>query len=69
VIALPINTIVVPFAKYAGLPVVEGLIQRVEISMGWVWLALTALHMWRKARKARSEEASTRIAGTSVTAD
>jgi hypothetical protein len=69
VISLPINTIVVPFAKYAGLPVVEGLIQRVEISMGWVWLALTALHMWRKARKARSEEASTRIAGTSVTAD
>ena len=58
-----------PFAEYFGLPVVEGLIQRVEIIMGWVWIALTALQLWWEARKARSEEASTGIVGTSATAD
>lgn len=68
-IALPINTIVVPFAEYAGLPVVDGLIQRVEIIMGWAWIALTALQLWREARKARSAEAAPRIAGTSATTD
>jgi hypothetical protein len=68
VIALPINTIVVPFAEYFGLPVVDGLIQRVEITLGWAWIALTALQLWREARKARSEEASTRIAATAAAA-
>jgi hypothetical protein len=67
VIALPINTIVVPFAEYFGLPVVDGLIQRVEITLGWAWIALTALHLWREARTARSEEASTRIRATTST--
>jgi hypothetical protein len=66
-ISLPINTFVLPFAYHAGFPVVEGLLQRVEIIMGWVWLALTALNLWREARKARSEEASTGIAETSAT--
>jgi hypothetical protein len=61
VISLPINTFVVPFAEYAGLPVVDGLIQRVEIIMGWAWLALTALRLLREAREATSDEASTRI--------
>ncbi len=69
VISLPISTIILPFAENAGLPVVDGLIQRVLISMGWVWLALTALQLWRKARKARLEEASTRIAVAGVNAD
>jgi hypothetical protein len=68
VIALPINTIVVPFAEYFGLPVVDGLIQRVEISMGWVWIALIALQLWREARKARSEEASSRSTVTTAKA-
>lgn len=67
VISLPINTIVVPFAEYFGLPVVDGLIQRVEITLGWAWIALSALQLWRVARKARSEEASTRILATSTT--
>jgi hypothetical protein len=66
VIALPINTIVVPFAEYFGLPVVDGLIQRVEITMGWTWLALSALHLWREARTVRSEEASTRTIGSTI---
>jgi hypothetical protein len=65
VISLPINTIVVPFAEYFGLPVVDGLIQRVEITLGWAWIALSALQLWREARKARSGEASTRILATS----
>jgi len=64
-----LSTIALPFAYKAGFPVVDGLIQRVLISMGWVWLALTALRLWREARKARSEEASTSIAGTFANAD
>lgn len=67
VIALPINTIVVPFAEYFGLPVVDGLIQRVEITLGWAWIALSALQLWRVARKARSAEASTRTLATATT--
>jgi hypothetical membrane protein len=69
VISLPINTFVVPFAEYAGLPVIEGLIQRVEIIVGWTWLALTALRLWREARKAGIEEASTRITVTDANAN
>lgn len=69
VIALPINTIVVPSAEYFGLPVVEGLIQRIEITLGWAWIALSALQLWREARKARLEEASTRIRATTSTSD
>jgi len=64
-----ISTVGMPFAENAGFPVLDGLIQRVLISMGWIWIALTALHLWQEVRKARSEEASTAIAGTSVTAD
>jgi hypothetical protein len=67
VISLPIDTLVVPFAEYFGLPVVDGLLQRVEITLGWAWIALSALQLWRVARKARSEEASTRILATSST--
>jgi hypothetical protein len=63
-ISLPVNTIVVPFVEYAGLPVIDGLIQRVEIIMFWTWLALTALWLWRQERKARSDEAATRLAVT-----
>jgi Protein of unknown function (DUF998) len=67
IISIP-STIILPFAERAGLPVLDGLFQRVEITLGWGWIALTALHLWREARKARSEEASTHIAGTSATA-
>jgi hypothetical protein len=64
------TTFVLPIAQaILGFPVIDGLIQRVEIVLGWTWLALTALRLWREARKAGSEEASTRIAGTSANAD
>ena len=63
------GTIGLPFAYQAGFPVVDGLIQRVVIFIGWAWMSLTALHLWRESRKARSDEASTSIAGTSANAD
>jgi len=66
-ISIP-STIVLPFAYKAGFPVVDGLIQRILLFIGWSWLTLVALHLWQEVRKARSEEASTRIAGTSATA-
>lgn len=69
VISLPINTFVLPFAEYAGLPVVEGLIQRVEIIMGWVWLALTALRLLQETRKATQDQASTRTDPANPSAD
>ena len=68
VISLPLGTIGVPIAENAGFPVLDGLIQRVEIFIGWAWLALTALQLWRQERKARLEEASTRIAVTEANA-
>jgi hypothetical protein len=64
-----VSTISLPIAENTGFPVLDGLVQRVLIIMGWVWLTLVALHLWREARKARSEEASTGIVGTSATAD
>jgi hypothetical protein len=67
-ISLPLDTFVVPIAEYAGFPVVDGLIQRVEIFIGWVWLALTALRLLRQERKAMSEEDSTRITVTDANA-
>jgi hypothetical protein len=67
-ISLPLGTIGVPIAENAGFPVLDGLIQRVEIFIGWAWLALIALHLWREARKAMLEEASTRIAVTNANA-
>jgi hypothetical protein len=63
-----VSTITLPFAERAGFPVVDGLIQRILIIMGWAWIALTALQLWRKTRKARFEEASTPIAGAFTTA-
>jgi Protein of unknown function (DUF998) len=63
------STIILSFAERAGFPVLDGLFQRVEIILGWVWIALTALQLWREARKARSEEASNRIAVTDATAN
>jgi hypothetical protein len=53
-----------PFAYRAGFPVVDGLIQRIVIIMVWGWLALTALRLFLQERKARMEEASTRIVVT-----
>jgi hypothetical protein len=67
-ISIP-STIGLPFAYKAGFPVVDGLIQRIVIFIGWAWLTLVALHLWREARKARSEEVSTGILETSATAD
>ena len=63
------STIGLPFAENAGFPVVDGLIQRIVIFIGWAFLSLVALHLWREARQARSEEASTGIVGTAATAD
>ena len=64
-----VNTISLPIAEKAGFPVLDGLVQRVLIIMGWVFLSLVALHLWREDRKARSEEASTGLVGTSAAAD
>jgi len=47
-----VSTIALPFAEKAGFPVVDGLIQRVLIIMGWGWVALTALRLLRQERKA-----------------
>jgi hypothetical protein len=67
VLSIPISTFILPFAVYAGIPVGDGFIQRIEISIGWAWVALTAWQLWRQERRARSEEASTRVVGTSAT--
>ncbi len=67
-ISLPLGTIGVPIAENAGFPVLDGLIQRVEIFIGWAWIALIALHLWRQERKAMPEEASTRIKVTNANA-
>jgi len=56
-ISIP-STIIMPIAENAGFPVVDGLIQRVVIFIGWAWVALTALQLLRQERKAMSEEAS-----------
>jgi uncharacterized protein DUF998 len=56
-----LGTIGLPIAENAGFPVVDGLIQRIQIIIGWAWMALTALHLLHQERKAMSEEASTRI--------
>lgn len=61
-----IGTISLPIAENAGFPVVDGLIQRILIIMGWAWIALTALRLWRQERKAMPEEASTRITATNA---
>ena len=53
--------IALPIAEKAGFPVLEGLFQRVEIIMGWTWLALVALHLWRQERMGMSDEAATGI--------
>lgn len=68
VVSIP-STIALPFAYKAGFPVVDGLIQRILIFIGWAWLALVALHLWRETHKARSAEASTGTVGTSATVD
>jgi Protein of unknown function (DUF998) len=61
-----IGTIGLPIAENAGFPLVDGLIQRILIIMGWAWIALTALQLWRQERKAMPEEASTRITVTNA---
>lgn len=55
-------TIGMPFAYRAGFPVVDGLIQRVLILMGWGWISLTAWRLLREANRATSDEAATHIA-------
>lgn len=69
VLSIPISTFILPFAVYAGLPVGDGFIQRIEIGMGWIWLALTALRLLREARNAVSDEASTPITVANPSAD
>jgi hypothetical protein len=41
-------TILLPIAEKAGFPVLDGLVQRVLIGIGWAWLALTALRLLRQ---------------------
>ena len=59
-----LSTVSAPIAENGGFPLPLGLIQRAQIIVGWVWLALVALHLWRQERKAMPEEASTRITVT-----
>ena len=66
VISIPISTFILPFAEYAGLPVGDGFLQRIEIIIGWVWVALTALHLLREACKARLGEASTPVSNANA---
>lgn len=57
VISIP-GTIAVPIAqKYAGFPLVDGLIQRVLIIVGFGWVALTC---WRLLADVRAEVTSAR---------
>jgi Protein of unknown function (DUF998) len=64
-----VGTITLPIAENAGFPVVDGLIQRVEIIIGWVWLALTAQRLFLQERTARLDEASTRMVFSGANAD
>jgi hypothetical protein len=64
-----LSTVGLPFAYKAGFPVVDGLIQRILIFMGWAWLALTALRLLLQERKAVSGEASVSIAASGVNAE
>ena len=67
VISLP-TTVGLPFAYRVGFSVIDGLFQRVLITLGWAWLTLVALHLWRESRKVKPEDASPDIAGTAATA-
>lgn len=57
-----------PIAEKAGFPALDGLFQRVEITIGWVWIALVALHLWRETRKATPEESPAHIPEISANA-
>src|SRR5215469_14037625 len=50
IISIP-STIGLPIAYKAGFPVIDGLDQRIIITMAWAWFALTALHLWSQARQ------------------
>ncbi|HLL80882.1 MAG TPA: DUF998 domain-containing protein [Ktedonobacteraceae bacterium] len=55
-----VSTITLPIAEKAGFSVIDGLIQRVLICMGWIWVALVALHVWRQERGAISDQVASR---------
>ena len=67
-ISIP-STIGLPFAYKAGFPVVDGLIQRIVLFIGWTWLMLIALHLWREIREAGVEAATMRLTVPEVSAD
>ena len=46
-ISLP-ATVGLPFAERAGFPVIHGLIQRILLFIGWLWLMLLALRLYRQ---------------------
>jgi hypothetical protein len=66
VVSLPVGIIIIPFAERAGFPVLDGFFQRIEISVGWIWIALVALHVWREQCKTRMEEASSSLSVTNA---
>ena len=45
-------TVGLPFAERAGFPVIHGLIQRILLLIGWLWLTLIALRLFRKEHRA-----------------
>jgi hypothetical membrane protein len=63
-----LSNVAAPITENGGYPLPLGLIQRVQIIPAWIWLSLVALQLWREARKAMSEEASTRISVTDANA-
>ncbi len=61
-----LNTLSAPIAENGGYPLPIGLIQRVQIVIGWVWVSLTALRLWRQERAVMAGEAPAGISATSA---
>lgn len=55
-----LSTAAAPLAESGGVPLPLGLIQRVQIFLGWGWLALTALRLWRQESRAMAQVTSAR---------
>jgi len=64
-----LTTVASPLVEKAGVPFPIGLTQRVQIIIGWIWLALTALRLLREARKAISDQTTTCIAAPTANAN
>lgn len=52
-----LGIVLAPIVENGGVPWPDGLIQRAEIIIGWVWLALTALRLLRQQQQLQVGEA------------